>query len=124
MKLTRNQRRQLEKLAPHVDRVTATDRAFFEQHPDRLHRVRLTSQAEIAQLETEAGQLLQPPMGWCWFSIIRKVPGGRVRVFATNRQGAETGLDVPEDLANAVFETVAPPSARKAEAALRGRGRV
>jgi hypothetical protein len=47
--ITRNQRRQLEKLAPHVERVTDID--VVRQHSDGRHRVRLASEAKIADLE-------------------------------------------------------------------------
>ena len=101
--ITRNQRRQLEKLAPHVERVVATDIAFFKKQPDRRHRVGRTSEAEIARIEVS----MQPPGGLCWFTVVRKVPGGRIRVFTANDAEAKTGLDVPEDLAKAVFEHAA-----------------
>jgi hypothetical protein len=112
---TRNQRRQLEKLAPHVDRVVDTDIAFFKQHPDRRHRVRLSSEAEIAEIEIVWNKLMKPPEGLRWFTIVRKVPGGRVRVFTANYADAKIGLDVPEDLAEAVFEHAAPPDVREVE---------
>jgi hypothetical protein len=51
---TRNQRRQLKKLAPHVKRVTDVDL----QHSDRRHRVRLASEAENAELEIVHNKLL------------------------------------------------------------------
>jgi hypothetical protein len=53
---TRNQHRQLEKLAPHVKRVTDID--LVRQHSDRRHRVRLASEAEIAELEIVRNKLL------------------------------------------------------------------
>jgi hypothetical protein len=109
--ITRNQRRQLEKLAPHVERVVATDIAFFKKHPDRRHRVRRTSEAEIARIEVIENRAMQPPGGLCWFTVVRKVPGGRIRVFTANDAEAKTGLDVPEDLAKAVFEHAAPSRA-------------
>ena len=105
--ITRNQRRQLEKLAPHVERVVATDIAFFKKHPDRRHRVRRTSEAEIARIEVIENRAMQPPGGLCWFTVVRKVPGGRIRAFTANYAEAKTGLDVPEDLAKAVFEHAA-----------------
>ena len=46
--LTRPQRRQLQKLADRVDRVTQADRLFFERRPDRQRRVRLANQAELS----------------------------------------------------------------------------
>jgi hypothetical protein len=108
---TRNQRRQLEKLAEHVERTVATDVAFFEKHPDRRYRVRRTSEAEIAQIEVVENRAMQPPEGLCWFTIVRKMPGGRIRVFTANYAEAKTGLEVPEDLAKAVFEHAAPSRA-------------
>jgi hypothetical protein len=40
-------------------------------------------------------------------------------LFVTNFEGAETGLDVPEDLADVIFDTAATPQVREIEAALR-----
>ena len=51
IQLTRAQRRQMQKLANQVDRVTQADRLFFERFPNRMHRVRLASRAEIEQRE-------------------------------------------------------------------------
>ena len=53
---TRNQRRQLKKLAPHVKRVTDVD--LVRQHSDRRHRVRLASEAQIAELKIVHNKLL------------------------------------------------------------------
>ena len=60
-KFSRDQRRQIEKLAPHVQRFFEADIAFFEQHPDRRYHVRRAGDAEIAQAELLDYQLLQPP---------------------------------------------------------------
>ena len=38
LRLTRAQRRLMQKLADHVDRVTQADRLFFERFPHRQHR--------------------------------------------------------------------------------------
>ena len=48
MKLTHTQLRQLKKLARYVERVTDID--VVRQHSDRRHRVRLASEAQIAEL--------------------------------------------------------------------------
>ena len=56
VQLTRAQRRQLQKLAARVDRVTEADRLFFERFPHRKYRVRLTSSAEIEQQELLDGR--------------------------------------------------------------------
>ena len=110
-KLARNQRRQIEKLAPHVKRFFEADIAFFEQHPDRRYHIRRAGDAEIAQAEVLDGQLLQAPPDWCWFAIVKKVPGAYVRMFVANDPRVEIGLDAPDDLAEEIWEE-APPDVR------------
>jgi hypothetical protein len=117
MKMTRTQRRQMKKLASHVERITDTDRVFFEQHPDRKHRLRLASE-EIAQEETLSGKVKSLPPGVRHFTIVRNVvPGVRLRVLVTNAKHGVT--DVPEDLMAAMFDEVATLQAREIEADLR-----
>jgi hypothetical protein len=117
MKLTRTQQRQMKKLACHVARATDTDRVFFEQHPDRKHRVRFASEVEIARCEIVSGEVMTLPPGFRHFVIVRNVaPGHRVRLFVTNAEDA--GTDVPEDLAGAIFDKIAGPHVREIEAAL------
>jgi hypothetical protein len=115
MKLTRTQQRQMKKLARYVERVTDTDRVFFEH---RKHRVRLASEVEIAQLEIVSGDVMTLPPGMRHFAVVRNVaPGTRLRVFVTNARHATT--DVPEDLTAAIFDAVAPPNLHDVEASLR-----
>jgi len=111
-KLTRNQRRQINKLAPHVHRFLEADIAFFDQHPDRRYHVRRAGDAEIAQAEVLEDQLLQPPHGWCWFAIVKKVPGAYLRMFVANDPSVETGLDAPDFLAEEIWEE-APPDVHR-----------
>jgi hypothetical protein len=103
-KLTRNQRRQIDKLAPHTFRMLNDDVAFFEQYPDRRYRVRRANDAEIAQAEVLEQRLLQPPQGWCWFAIVKKEPGGYLRMFVAAPPTVETGLDAPDYLAEWIWE--------------------
>jgi hypothetical protein len=110
-KLTRNQHRQINKLAPHVHRFLEADLAFFDQHPDRQYHVRRAGDAEIAQAEVLDGQLLQTPQGWYWFAIVKKVPGAYLRMFVAGPPDAETGLDAPDRLAEWLWEE-APPDVR------------
>jgi hypothetical protein len=118
MKLTRTQQRQMEKLACHVERVTDTDRVFFEQHPDRKHRVRFASEVEIAQLEILSGEVMTLPPRMRHFAIVRNVaPGARLRLFVTNARNATT--DIPEHLTAAIFDAVAPPNLHEVEGSLR-----
>jgi hypothetical protein len=118
MKLTRYQRRHTKKLAPHIGRIADADRVFFEQHPDRRHRIRFASEVEIAQNEILSGEVKILPAGFRHFVIVRKIaPGRRLRLFVTNTEDFAT--DVPEDLARTIFEKVATPQVREIEAALR-----
>jgi hypothetical protein len=104
IKLARNQRRQIDKLATHTYPVLIADIAFFEQYPDRRYRIRRANDAEIATAELLDCQLLQPPDGWCWFAIVKKVPGAYVRMFVAGPPTAETGLAAPDRLAEWLWE--------------------
>ena len=117
MKLTRNQRRQIKKLAPHLGRIADADRLFFEQHPDRRHRIRFASEVEIAQREIVSGEVMIPPPGFRHFVIVRKIAPGQRRLFVTNAEDA--GPDVPKVLAGVIIDGVATPKVREIEAASR-----
>jgi hypothetical protein len=97
MKLTRNQRRQMKKLAPHLGRI---------------------AEVEIAQHEIASGEFLSLSPGHRHFVIIPNVtPRRRPRLFVTNAEDA--GTDVPEDLADVLFDMLVAPQVRRIEAALR-----
>ncbi len=116
--LTPQQQRQMQKLAEHVDEITQGDRRYFEQHPDRKHRVRQTGLAEIAQREILQGIQFVPPPGRRAYTIVRNVSEGvRMRIFIFGPEYAETGVD--EDMAEALFDTYASPQEWELEAALR-----
>jgi len=117
MKLTRNQRRQIKKLAPHLGHIAEADRVFFEQHPDRRHRVRFASEVEIAQHEILSGEIVTLPPGFRHVVIVRKIAPGQRRLFVTNAEDA--GPDVPKVLAGVIIDGVATPKVREIEAALR-----
>jgi hypothetical protein len=118
MKLTRAQQRQMQKIADRVDRVTQADRRFFERRPDRQHRVRLTSQAEIEQIALLEGCPVAPPSGCRIFTVVRNVaPGVRLRVYTCAMEGAET--DLSEAQALAIYESTATPKQRELAAQMR-----
>lgn len=118
MKPTRKQQRQLQKIADRVDRVTQADRLFFERRPDRKHRVRLASQAELEQCELMEGLPTAPPPGCRVFTIVRNIaPGARLRLYAYGLEGAET--DLSEATALAIYEATATPKTRAIEAQMR-----
>ena len=117
IKLTRAQRRQMQKLTDKVDRVAEADSLFFEHFPHRQYRVRLTSQAEIARQELIDGRPMTIPPGHRWFTAVHNIaPRYRLCLFVRNLEGAETDLD--EVTAREVFEWVAEPY-RDIEARLR-----
>ena len=62
--LTRAQRRQMQKMADKIDRITQADRLFFERFPHREIRVRLARQAEIEQQAILDGKPPNIPQGY------------------------------------------------------------
>ena len=104
------------KLAERVDRITQTDRRFFERYPHRRHRVRPADQAECEQHALLGGKPLALPPGSRLFIAIRNISPG-ARVFFPAPEIRET--DTSEAAAREVFKAVAPPQAWAAEAELR-----
>jgi hypothetical protein len=118
IQLTRAQRRQMQRLADKVDLVTQADRRFFERFPNRQHRVRLASQAEIGQNEVLEGGPVWLPEGLRVFTAVRNIaPGIRMRLFLRGLEGSETDLD--EQTALAIYEATETPRSREIEAELR-----
>ena len=103
LRLTRAQRRLMQKLADRVDRVTQADCLFFERFPHRQHRVRLTSRAEIEQQELLDGRSMTIPPSYRWFTAVHNIaPGYHLCLFVPYFEGAETDLD--EATARKVFD--------------------
>jgi hypothetical protein len=118
IQLNRTQRRQLQKLADRVDRVTQADRLFFERFPYRIHRVRLASPAEIEQQELLEGAALWAPPPCRIFAVVRNIaPGVRLRLMVRGVEGAET--DLTEEMASAIFRDSATPQTWAVEAQMR-----
>lgn len=63
--------------------LVKSDQRFFEEHPRRKYRVRLTNEAELLGLSSRAGsnpKLPTPPEGQiCYMSVHSIRPGYRVR---------------------------------------------
>ena len=114
--ITQAQRRQIQKLAERIDRVTDADLKYFERFPHRQHRIRIASQVEIAQLEIIEGKPVLLPDGCRVFTVVRNVaPGIRLRVFVLGIEGS----DLDEASARAIFEMAAPPQFWEIEAEMR-----
>ena len=104
--LSPDQRRQMQKLAEQVDRVTRADAKFFERF-NREHRVRLASRAEIDQHEIIEGPIFLPD-GCRTFVVVRNIaPVFRLRWFVGGIEGSETDLD--DSTARQIFEMSATP---------------
>jgi hypothetical protein len=119
IKLSPTKRREMKRLGKLVDKASEADRLFFERHPDRRHRVRLSHQAEIRQNEIIEGERIDPPPGFRWFTAVRNIrPGARMRLFTLNVENAET--DLPEVMAREVYQRLETPLAREVEALMGG----
>lgn len=118
--LSRAKRRELQKLAVRVERVTRSDAKFFERFPHRCHRVRLTSQAEIAQDAVLLGKPQQPPPGHQFYTAVKNIgPGVRLRLSICGPQDADT--DLSEAQAFEIYERFNGPDVRKIEADMRAK---
>lgn len=108
--------------------------AWTDTTPDdtgkyKLRHARLFRLDRLDELVAEAARLNTQPMCNVYIGAALRHPdtvpfgraGDKELVFATNHPEAKTGLDVPEDLAEAVFEHVAPPDTREVEAAMSAR---
>ncbi len=109
--LTRADRRRIETLAAAVGRVTDGDARFFERFPDRRHRVRLASPAEV---ETDAILKGQPDIsttpGSRWVAIVKQlVPGVRVRAVERSIGRGGNDLDLTEELARWAYDQMVVP---------------
>lgn len=115
LKLSHAERRQMEKLGGHIDDVTASDRIWFEEHPQRQHRIRFAHPCEIAQNEIVGGRAWTLPPDMRWFTIVKSVvPGSRVRLYTANHETAPTDT-VPETMARKIYAQLATENTREIE---------
>ena len=104
----------LRRLAKHqaaVDRVTDGDRRFFERWPDRTHRVRLASVAEIVSAGAALDVDTTPVRGGRHVMLIRKLAGDvRLRVMAQAQEHIAGDLDlVGEEEASRAYRWTCRP---------------
>ena len=116
LRLTRAQRRQMQKLSARVDRVTEADRLFLSAFP-----IDISGSDHKPGRDRPAGTNRRPPdddpARPRWFIVHPHIaPGYRLCLFVLNLEGAETGLD--ETTAREIFEWAAEPY-RDVEARLR-----
>ena len=108
VKLTRTQRRQVEKLAARIDKVTLAHARFFERFPHRQHRIRIASQAEIEQDRAFTGSEMALPWRKRLFVAVKnRAPGVGLRLFVVGPRDADT--DLSEEQARLVYEAGSVP---------------
>lgn len=108
-RLTRAQRRRLDKVSARVDKITRADRKFFERHPNRRHRVRVAHYAEIEQGELVCGDSVEELAdGMIYFAAVKNIKTGvRLRLFFHADEMLDT--DLSEDAVFYIFEQLRPP---------------
>jgi hypothetical protein len=112
-------RRKMPVVPDDYEAVTDGDRRYFERHTDRSHRIRHTSQPEIAQAARMGRTFDGPFPGFRWFTVIRQVaPGARVRVYVQAPELCET--DVAEEVAAQIYREVESQNTRDLTARLVG----
>lgn len=119
--LTRQQRRQMKRLAEEADRAVESDRRFFDRRPDRTYRLRLLSGAERQQIEIVQGKPIRPPPDQAVFVVMKQLAPG-VRMKATVIGPRESiGEELSDAEAGSVFEGYADfhPEMREREAMMR-----
>ncbi|MBR1167451.1 hypothetical protein [Bradyrhizobium liaoningense] len=118
--MTPNQRRQLQKLADRVDRVSESDRRFFERFPHRQHRVRRASQAEIEAIAILSGEKKTVAADRQVYLAVKSIaPGAQLRLVIIGPRNLDT--DFPEFFAQELYELLNNDQAREIEAQMRMR---
>ncbi|MCJ2044405.1 hypothetical protein MKK58_07640 [Methylobacterium sp. J-078] len=100
--LSRPAQRRLKRLTAENEASILSDARFFERRPDRSHRIRLSSLAEVETIRLlHPGNQLTP--GLRWYTAVRQVRQGvRLRVFSMGLPDLDT--DEPEDVCRWVYE--------------------
>ncbi|TXN14699.1 hypothetical protein FV219_03265 [Methylobacterium sp. WL122] len=95
-RLTRQQRRAMQRHAAEAEQASDADRKFFERFPHRQYRMRRMGRAEIGQLEAlHGGSIINEP-GDAPFVLVKNIaPGVRLRAFVPGPKD-EDGSDAPE----------------------------
>ncbi|WP_156383957.1 hypothetical protein [Methylobacterium sp. Leaf456] len=81
--------------------VLDDDRRFFEEQPNRQHRIRCASPAEVDVIADQLGR--RPAQSGRWYAHVKQVePGVRLRAFSFGSLDLDT--DQPEDVCRAAYE--------------------
>lgn len=109
--LTRTDRRRIKTISAAVGRVTDGDARFFERFPERQHRVRLASTAEV---ETDAIIKGKPDIstvsGSRWVTIVKQLaPGVRLRAVERSIGREANDFDLSEEMARWAYDQMIVP---------------
>lgn len=101
-RLPRAGQRRLKRLTADNEPSILSDARFFERRPDRNHRIRVSSVAEVEMIRLlHPGNVLTP--GMRWYTSVRQIRKGiRCRVFTIGL--ADLDCDAPEDVCLWVYE--------------------
>ena len=120
---TRNQRRQIQKLAELVDKACAADAAYFKRRPDREHRLRRSYRAEVLQNHLLSNGEIGTSLGrgLAWFTVVKNLCcGTRLRMFVPFIENTDPDL-ASEEHCRELYEALADrnPKLRIIEADMR-----
>lgn len=112
MSFTRNQKRQIQKLAVRVDRELDNDRRYFQRHPERTTYIRRPYPAERESAYV-AGTAIRGHAEEMYVLVHQVSPGNRLRGFIRSPAGLET--DLSEEEARGLWDKYAAIHPRVAE---------
>lgn len=100
--LSRPAQRRLKRLTIENEASIQADARFFERRPDRNHRIRLASPAEVETISLlHPGNSITP--GLRWYTAVRQVREGvRMRAFSMGLPDLDT--DEPEEVCRWVYD--------------------
>jgi hypothetical protein len=112
-----------QKLTDEVDRIACeSDRRFFRDHPQRSHRIRHATWAEVSQMEEVDGAAAPVSPGkQCFVAVKQLQPGVRMRAFFIAPAAGEEAEGMPESIAAAWYKSVCVPQAVQIEQQLAGK---
>jgi hypothetical protein len=105
----------LERVCDEVERTAwSSDRQFFQDHPERNHRLRPAMSAEVSADEIVAGRAVACPPGMRVFTAVKQFgPGIRARLLFV-APAVDPWVDPPEDMCRAWYDLIRDPQFEKA----------
>jgi hypothetical protein len=91
----------------------ASDRKFFDQHPQRNYRIRPAWEFEVENFSRACGYRAQAPEGHCWWTLVHRFGRGvRGRLlFTASHELSPHGT--PEATARSLWDALCPPKHKR-----------